>query len=565
MDNPYIFNIDNLNEYREGNQLEVKSAKGGLPASLWESYSAFANTEEGIIILGAKEKKDGSIYVEGLDDAAKMEKDFWNMANNRQKVSCNVLTNSMVNAEVVDGKEVLVIRVPRAERTVKPVYVGTDPRSGTYRRNGEGDYHCTRDEVSLMMRDALLVTEDNKVLPHIHYSAFDKETIRRYRQSFRLLHHNHTWNQEDDEMFLRRIGAMREDPQTGKFHPTGAGLLMFGYEYEILNEFPNYFLDYQENRTQSIYARWTDRVTSQSGDWSGNVFDFLLKVLPKLTADLKVPFVLKGNQREDDTPLHKVLREAMVNMLTNADFYGRRGVVVHKGEDGFKFANPGSMRVPLRSALVNNESAPRNGAMLRMLSFLEFGERAGSGLQGIFHTWETVFHNKPDIKSTSEGVDRTVLSLDFKDQQPDIKAMLTLYDDPDSVVLKSKDIQNPSKKEKSNLENDKSSLESNKSNPENVTSNLENDKSSLEDGKSSLEKDNSNLENTKSTREDKGETNRDRVLNHLRHDDNLTLPKLAEKIGLSLAGVKKIVKDLKSEGVLKHEGPTKKGRWIVMM
>lgn len=39
--------------------------------------------------------KDSSLYVEGLDDVHKLMKDFWNMVNNRQKVSCNILTDSM--------------------------------------------------------------------------------------------------------------------------------------------------------------------------------------------------------------------------------------------------------------------------------------------------------------------------------------------------------------------------------------------------------------------------------------------------------------------------------------
>ena len=195
----------------------------------------------------------------------------------------------MAVPDKIEGKDVIVIRVPRAERTSRPVYVGSDPRTGTYRRNFEGDYHCSIDEVSLMIRDSALVTDDNKLLTDLDVSVFCLDTVKSYRNIFKLIRQNHLWNKEDDAMFLRRIGAVREDKDTGKFHPTVAGLLMFGYEYEITSVFPNYFLDYQENRTNGIYARWTDRITSQSGDWSGNVFDFILRVIPKLQADLKVP------------------------------------------------------------------------------------------------------------------------------------------------------------------------------------------------------------------------------------------------------------------------------------
>ncbi len=539
MDTPSSFSLELLTTYKENSLLEIKSARGGLPNSLWESYSAFANSEGGIIVLGVKENaKDGSLYVEGLDDVHKLMKDFWNMVNNRQKVSCNILTDSMAVLDKIEGKDVIVIRVPRAERTSRPVYVGSDPRTGTYRRNFEGDYHCSIDEVSLMIRDSALVTDDNKLLTDLDVSVFCPDTVKSYRNIFKLIRQNHLWNKEDDAMFLRRIGAVREDKDTGKFHPTVAGLLMFGYEYEITAVFSNYFLDYQENRTNGIYARWTDRITSQSGDWSGNVFDFLLRVIPKLQADLKVPFMFKGNHLDENTPLHKAVREATVNMLANADFYGRRGVVVQKGADGFRFANPGSMRVSLTEAIQDSASDPRNGVMMKMLAMVKYGERAGSGLQGIFKTWQSVYHCAPKLEvTTSGGVDRTTLTLGFEGHQPDIEAMKFLYDNPDELIEVS---DTPESKEETNY----------------ITKNT---------GQSKEQSKGEGISVEPNPLHSKGESNRIRVIRLLSDNGNLTLPEIADKLQLSLGGVEKIVRQLKKEGILSREGSTKAGKWIVKL
>lgn len=536
------FSLERLSTYKENGGLEVKSGRGGVPSSLWETYSAFANTDGGTIVLGVNEKGHGRLVVEGLPDAYKIIKDFWNMVNNRQKVSSNILTDSMAYVDQVEGKDVIVIHVPRAERTSRPVYVGADPRTGTYRRNFEGDYHCSLEEVALMMRDSSLVTDDNRLLTELDMTVFCLETVKAYRNIFKLIRPQHLWNHEDDTMFLRRIGAVREDKDTGRFHPTVAGLLMFGYEYEITTVFPNYFLDYQENRTNGMYARWTDRITSQSGDWSGNVFDFILKVIPKLQSDLKVPFMFKGNFRDDDTPLHKTVREATVNMLANADFYGRRGVVVQKSAGGFKFANPGSMRVSLNEALQDSASDPRNGVMMKMLAMVEYGERAGSGLQGIFKTWQSVYHCAPRLEvTTTGGVDRTTLILDFGGRQPDIPAMKRLYGVYDE------EYESPQMLEYSVVqEPDAAPMYGTTVRHSRQTENLQADSyEGLQDSLSGIK------------------SNRDKVLRVLSMNSTMTLEEVAHVIGMSRIGVQKIVGTLKQEGILSRQGSNKKGEWIV--
>ncbi|AKU92732.1 helix-turn-helix domain-containing protein [Vulgatibacter incomptus] len=128
---------------REGWAFEAKLAqgrdgRGELPASFWETYSAFANTDGGVIVLGAAERNDGSLEVRGIADLDKVERELWNNLQNPQKVSANLLTSSSVTREELDGHQLLVVRVPKTTRTARPVHLnGSLERS--YQRVHEGD------------------------------------------------------------------------------------------------------------------------------------------------------------------------------------------------------------------------------------------------------------------------------------------------------------------------------------------------------------------------------------------------------------------------------------------
>lgn len=407
-----LFDIAKLASYRENNRIEAKSAKGGLPHSIWETYSAFANTYGGVILLGVKEREDGTFAPIGLTptEAEHLRQDFWNTVSNRSKVSAVLPIESEVEVLEADGGMVLAIHVPRAPRDERPVYINNDLFGGTYRRRGEGDYRCTRQEISAMLRDQGAETMDSKVLDDLTVADFNTDTVRAYRNRFRTVRQGSSWTDLDDERFLRAIGAAAVSREDGRLHPTFGGLLMFGNDYDIVRECPHYFLDYQETLDPAI--RWTDRVHSGDGMWSGNLFDFFFRVNRKLAESLKTPFKLDGIFRVDDTPMHKAVREALANCLFNADYHGVRGVVVRRTPDKLVFENPGDIRTGIEQMRLGGVSDPRNGLVMKMFSLIDVGERAGTGVPDVFATWanakpgnnEQISDDYEQINSSNEQI-----------------------------------------------------------------------------------------------------------------------------------------------------------------
>ena len=326
-----IFDIHKFDKYREDNRREVKKAKGGLPNSIWETYSSMANCYGGVIILGAAENSMGGFYTTGLQDAAKIKKIFWDTINNRTKVSVNLLMDDDVKTYDMDGDLIMVIHVPRAKREQRPVYINNDIWNGTFRRNWEGDYHCTRSEIRAMLRDEPEETMDMIVLEDFSLADLNDETVQGYRNYHAAVRPGHVWEKLQKEEYLEKIGAVGRLRESDILRPTAAGLLMFGEEYRIVRYFPEYFLDYREVLDPSI--RWTDRIQSSSGDWTGNLFDFFFRVYNKLTRDFEKPFALDGVARIEDTSVHKAVREALANCIVNTDFYLPRGIVILKEQD----------------------------------------------------------------------------------------------------------------------------------------------------------------------------------------------------------------------------------------
>jgi predicted HTH transcriptional regulator len=186
---------------------------------------------------------------------------------------------------------------------------------------------------------------------------------------------------------------------------------MFGYEYEIMKEYPHYFLDYQEQFDAS--KRWDDRFVSSSGDWSGNVYDFFRLAYNKIQQHIKVPFKVVEGLRVEDTPVHKAIREALANCLINADYYGRLGLVVKYKPNEITFENPGRFRIDVALAIEGLITDPRNSLLMKFFNLIDVGERSGRGIYEILQVWSDMNWDTPSINEMFE-FDRTKLTLPIR-------------------------------------------------------------------------------------------------------------------------------------------------------
>jgi ATP-dependent DNA helicase RecG len=414
--------LDDISALRESDEVECKLAqgrdgRGEVPRSLWESYSAFANTAGGYLILGVEEKEDGSFRIDkGIANVSKLRTEFFNLANNPQKVSVCLVQPENFQEVSISGKDVIIIRIPPASRQHRPVFVYGNPLTGTFRRVDEGDRLCSRETVRRMLAEQEDDSRDDRILRGFGLDDLSSPSVGIYRNMLQASSPRHPFLEADPLEFLRKIRAWRKDRETGAEGVTIAGLLMFGTSEAIKDEFPNYALDYQE-RDEPKADRWTDRITTD-GTWSGNIFDFFRLVWRKLTLDIKVPFRLVEGQRQDETSVHVALREALVNCLIHADYTCRSSVLIVKRPDMFGFRNPGNMRVPVESAIRGGESDARNRNLQQMFLMIGAAERAGSGVPKIHMGWREQHWRPPVLREKTEPSEQTLLELRMEDLLP---------------------------------------------------------------------------------------------------------------------------------------------------
>ena len=413
--------LDHL-EIGEDVDYEFKAAqgrdgRGELPHSFWESYSGMSNSEGGKIILGIRETA-GNFEVCGLREPSRIRKEIWDGLRNKELASACILAEADVQILQLRGQDVILVRVPRAKRQDRPVFIGRDLFSGTFKRNFEGDYRCESTAVKRMLAEAQEDSRDARILPRFTLEDLETGTLERFRKALTTGGEDHQWAHLDVREILRLVGGWRRDRDSGEEGPTLAGLLAFGTYRSIAEEVPTYAVDYQERRAPGTPADTIKRIFSD-GSWSSNLFDFYLHVLPEISSGQGVAGAGVAEPRAPGDHVKGALREALVNSLIHADFSGRIGILITKQPGFYSFRNPGGLRIPLADALAGGVSDCRNRNLQKIFRSVGAAEQMGSGVIKILRAWNEQGWRTPLLRERDEP-EMTTLQLPLSSLIPSV-------------------------------------------------------------------------------------------------------------------------------------------------
>ncbi|MDT3438918.1 MULTISPECIES: ATP-binding protein [unclassified Pseudofrankia] len=348
---------------RDNHRVEVKKARGGMPRTLHETISAFANADGGMIILGVDEK--ASFDVVGLLFPDETRDQF--VALCRSMEPSIAATVDIVD---MDGRKVLAAHIPAIPREQRPCHLArTAPWDSSFIRMSDGDRRLSAYEVQLLLENRKPTRHDAAAVPEASETDLDQRRLGAFLT--RVREQRAVFTGRSDDEILRLLNVLRDTADGTR--PTLAGLLAFG-------SYPQQHLP-QLNVTITVFPTTEPTVPGPRGErfldnrsFDGSVPVMVQDSITLLKRHMKQRSTIAGIFRINEWEYpEEVLREVLVNALVHRDYSpSSQGaqVQIELYPDRLLVRNPGGLFGPLNVAELGLGTIPassRNAVLLKIL------------------------------------------------------------------------------------------------------------------------------------------------------------------------------------------------------
>ena len=402
------------------------------------------------MIFGIDEKNN---KITGVNDPYKIRNDLFNDLNNPRKVSANIISDNDVEIYKVEGdKYIILIEIPEARYSLKPVFLNGNPTEA-YERLGEGDRKLSVEKYKALVVGSKEQT-DNELLENYGIDDLDEDSLVMYRNELYNIEKNEKYKNIDFMDMLIEIGAFRKDRQRNKgYLLTTGGLLFFGKYNSITDRFPGFQLDYFEKES-SLDVNWIDRVSTGDMEYPElNVYKFFKVTLEKLNISIKDTFVLDENEKirlPYKSDLFTSVREALVNSLMHSYYDSDKPIKITSYPDYYEFINPGKMRISVEEFVHGGISNIRNHTISSIMRRIGISEKAGSGGPRIFDVASKYNLRFPEVIRDQYSTTLRIWKVDLEkmvQKYPDLQKEIMLY------LIKNQSISRSEANEKLKIDN----------------------------------------------------------------------------------------------------------------
>jgi len=382
--------------------VEAKKAVGGLPKSLPQTISAFANGNGGLIILGLDEENG---FVPAPIDAKSLAVGLAGMC--RDSVEPAVLAE--IDIALVDGQSVVAAEIPPGDHMRLPYYVKTQGMDrGSFLRGHDGDRHLTSYEVHALVAGRGQPRDDLQIVDGATIEDLDPDLvvalIGRLRDT-----RGSVFAKASDAEILRFVQVLDRDRFENKV--TLAGLLTLGrYPQQFFPQLDITFAAFPTSETGVPMSDGTRFLDNASLD--GPIPVVITQALAAVRRNMTRRSVIRGAGRQDHWEYpEEAVRELLGNALMHRDYFplthGTQ-VRVEMYPDRLEVISPGGLfgDFPPSSLLHEAVSSSRNAALAKLLEDVTYPgtnqtvcENRGTGLLAVSAIIRQEGMNQPELES----------------------------------------------------------------------------------------------------------------------------------------------------------------------